>query len=219
MNNCSLSVREKEIVGLIGPNGAGKTTLLNVVSGVLGCDQGNIFFKGEKMTGLPPHKIARKGIVRTFQIPKVYQRMTVWENLVVSSRVERTVDRALELLDLANLRDLKDEYAGVLSYGQQKFFYVIRALMVNPSLLMLDEPTAGLNSVEKDKMMAFVRDLNEKFQMAFLIIEHDMKVIERHCKKVNVLHYGERIAEGTFEEIREEKKVKEAYFGEEKRSE
>ncbi len=219
LNNCSLSVREKEIVGLIGPNGAGKTTLLNVVSGVLGCDQGNIFFKGEKMTGLPPHKIARKGIVRTFQIPKVYQRMTVWENLVVSSRVERTVDRALELLDLANLRDLKDEYAGVLSYGQQKFFYVIRALMVNPSLLMLDEPTAGLNSVEKDKMMAFVRDLNEKFQMAFLIIEHDMKVIERHCKKVNVLHYGERIAEGTFEEIREEKKVKEAYFGEEKRSE
>ena len=219
LNQCSLLVGEREIIGLIGPNGAGKTTLLNVISGVLKCDKGQVFFKGEKMTGLSPHKIARRGVVRTFQIPKVYQRMTLWENLVVASRVENTVKRAVELLDFADLRSSKDELAGVLSYGQQKFFYIIRALMVNPSLLMLDEPTAGLNSLEKDKMMNFVHYLNDKFQMTFLIIEHDMNVIERHCNRVNVLHYGENIAEGTFEEIRKERKVREAYFGEEIRSE
>lgn len=215
LNQCSLVVGEREIIGLIGPNGAGKTTLLNVISGVLKCDKGQVFFKGKKMTGLSPHEIARRGVVRTFQIPKVYQRMTLWENLVVASRVENTVKRAVELLDFADLRGSKDELAGVLSYGQQKFFYIIRALMVNPSLLMLDEPTAGLNSLEKDKMMNFVHYLNDKFQMTFLIIEHDMNVIERHCNRVNVLHYGENIAEGTFEEIRKERKVREAYFGEE----
>lgn len=219
LNQCSLVVGEREIIGLIGPNGAGKTTLLNVISGVLKCDKGQVFFKGEKMTGLSPHKIARRGVVRTFQIPKVYQRMTLWENLVVASRIENTAKRAVELLDFADLRSSKDELAGVLSYGQQKFFYIIRALMVNPSLLMLDEPTAGLNSLEKDKMMNFVHYLNDKFQMTFLIIEHDMNVIERHCNRVNVLHYGENIAEGTFEEIRKERKVREAYFGEEIRSE
>lgn len=215
LNDCSLKVGEREIIGLIGPNGAGKTTLLNVISGVLKCDQGHIFFGKEDITGLSPYKIARKGIVRTFQIPKVYQRMTLWENLIVASRVENTSERALELLEFSGLLNFKDELTGVLSYGQLKFFYIIRALLVNPSLLMLDEPTAGLNSKEKDKMMDFVHHLNDKYQMTFLIVEHDMGVIEKHCNSVNVLHYGENIAEGTFEEIRKERKVREAYLGEE----
>jgi len=215
LNHCSLEVGEREIVGLIGPNGAGKTTLVNVISGVLKCDQGHIFFRKEDITGQPPYKIAQKGVVRTFQIPKVYPRMTLWENLIVASRVEDTSGRALELLEFSGLANFKDELAGILSYGQLKFLYIIRALLVNPSLLMLDEPTAGLNSKEKDKMMDFVHHLNDKYQMTFLIIEHDMGVIERHCNLVNVLHYGEKIAEGTFEEIRKEGKVREAYFGEE----
>lgn len=215
LNHCSLKVGEREIIGLIGPNGAGKTTLLSVISGVLKCDKGQVFFKGEEITGLSPHKIARRGVVRTFQIPKVYQRMTLWENLIVASRVENTSERALELLEFSGLLNFKDELAGVLSYGQLKFFYIIRALLVNPSLLMLDEPTAGLNSKEKEKMMDFVHHLNDKYQMTFLIVEHDMGVIEKHCNRVNVLHYGENIAEGTFGEIRKERKVREAYLGEE----
>jgi len=204
-------------VGLIGPNGAGKTTLVNVITGVLKCDEGRIDFKGEEITGWPPHKIARKGVVRTFQIPKVYPRMTLWENLLVASSDEKISDTARELLEFSGLANLKDEMAGILSYGQLKFLYIIRALLVNPCLMMLDEPTAGLNAKEKSNMMDFVHHLNDKLQMAFLIIEHDMGVIEKHCLRVNVLHYGEKIAEGSFEEIRKEKKVREAYFGEETR--
>ena len=217
LNHCSLNVGEREIVGLIGPNGAGKTTLVNVITGVLKCDQGRILFRDEEITGWPPHKVARKGVVRTFQIPKVYPRMTLWENLEVASRDEKISETARELLEFSGLASLKDELAGVLSYGQLKFLYIIRALLVNPALLMLDEPTAGLNAREKGKMMEFVHHLNDKFQMAFLVIEHDMGVIEKHCQRVNVLHYGEKIAEGSFEEIRKEKKVREAYFGEETR--
>ena len=217
LSHCSLNVGEREIVGLIGPNGAGKTTLVNVITGVLKCDEGRIDFKGEEITGWPPHKIARKGVVRTFQIPKVYPRMTLWENLLVASSDEKISDTARELLEFSGLANLKDEMAGILSYGQLKFLYIIRALLVNPSLMMLDEPTAGLNAKEKSNMMDFVHHLNDKLQMAFLIIEHDMGVIEKHCLRVNVLHYGEKIAEGSFEEIRKEKKVREAYFGEETR--
>jgi branched-chain amino acid transport system ATP-binding protein len=217
LNHCSLTVGEREIVGLIGPNGAGKTTLVNVISGVLKCDEGRIGFKGEQITGYPPHKVARKGVVRTFQIPKASPRMTLWENLLVASKDEKISETARELLEFSGLANLKDELAGILSYGQLKFLYIIRALLVNPSLLMLDEPTAGLNAKEKSSMMDFVHHLNKKFQMAFLIIEHDMGVIEKHCHRVNVLHYGEKIAEGSFEEIRREKRVREAYFGEETR--
>jgi len=215
LSHCSLNVGEREIVGLIGPNGAGKTTLVNVITGVLKCDEGRIDFKGEEITGWPPHKIARKGVVRTFQIPKAYPRMTLWENLLVASSDEKISDTARELLEFSGLANLKDEMAGILSYGQLKFLYIIRALLVNPCLMMLDEPTAGLNAKEKSNMMDFVHHLNDKLQMAFLIIEHDMGVIEKHCLRVNVLHYGEKIAEGSFEEIRREKKVREAYFGEE----
>ena len=217
LSHCSLNVGEREIVGLIGPNGAGKTTLVNVITGVLKCDEGRIDFKGEEITGWPPHKIARKGVVRTFQIPKAYPRMTLWENLLVASSDEKISDTARELLEFSGLANLKDEMAGILSYGQLKFLYIIRALLVNPCLMMLDEPTAGLNAKEKSNMMDFVHHLNDKLQMAFLIIEHDMGVIETHCLRVNVLHYGEKIAEGSFEEIRKEKKVREAYFGEETR--
>jgi branched-chain amino acid transport system ATP-binding protein len=143
--------------------------------------------------------------------------MTLWENLLVASSDEKISDTARELLEFSGLANLKDEMAGILSYGQLKFLYIIRALLVNPCLMMLDEPTAGLNAKEKSNMMDFVHHLNDKLQMAFLIIEHDMGVIEKHCLRVNVLHYGEKIAEGSFEEIRKEKKVREAYFGEETR--
>ena len=218
LDNFSFVVNERKIIGLIGPNGAGKTTLLNVISGVLKCDKGRVIFKGEDITGLPPHRIARMGVLRTFQIPKLYPRMTLWENLIVTSRVEDGDQRAIELLELAGLLSLKDEFTRILSYGQQKLFSLIRALLANPTLLMLDEPTAGLNTSEKNKIMAFIRQLNDKFRITFLIIEHDMGVIEDHCEGVCVLHYGKNIAEGTFQEVRLESKVKKAYFGEETRS-
>lgn len=215
LKNCSLEIGEGEIRGLIGPNGAGKTTLLNVISGVLKCDKGRIVFREKDVTGLASHRIAKKGIVRTFQIPKLFLRMTLWENLLAISKVENTQKRALEFLEIADLTHLKDEFARILSYGQQKIFSMCRALMVNPSLLMLDEPTAGLNLEEKIKIMSFIHNLNERFNITFLIIEHDMSIIEGHCSMVSVLHYGEKIAEGTYEEIRKESKVREAYFGEE----
>lgn len=214
LDNFSFFLDEGEIKGLIGPNGAGKTTLLNVISGVLKCDKGCIVFHGEDITGFPAHKIARKGIVRTFQIPKLYPRMTLWENLIVTSRVEKGDERALELLELSGLLSFKDEFTRILSYGQQKLFSIIRALLVKPTLLMLDEPAAGLNSLEKNRIMEFIHQLNDQFKITFLIIEHDMGVIEGACEGVCVLHYGKNIAEGTFEEVRIESKVKEAYFGE-----
>jgi len=214
LDDFSFVASEGEVKGLIGPNGAGKTTLLNVISGVLKCNKGQVIFKGEDITGLPPHRIARKGIVRTFQIPKLYPRMTLWENLIVTSRVENGPKRAIELLGLAGLFDFKNEFTRVLSYGQQKLFSIIRALLVNPSLLMLDEPAAGLNALEKNKIMDFIHQLNRQLNLTFLIIEHDMGVIETACEGVCVLHYGKNIAEGTFEEIRIEQKVKKAYFGE-----
>lgn len=214
LDDFSLVLNDGEIKGLIGPNGAGKTTLLNVISGVLKCEKGRIIFKGKDITRLPSHKIARRGIVRTFQIPKLYPRMTLWENLIVTSRVEKGKERALEFLDLAGLLSFKDEFTRILSYGQQKLFSIIRALLVKPTLLMLDEPAAGLNSSEKNRIMEFIHDLNHQFKITFLIIEHDMGVIEGACEGVCVLHYGKNIAEGTFEEVRIESKVKEAYFGE-----
>jgi len=217
LDGSSFKIVDREIRGLIGPNGAGKTTLINVISGVYKPNKGRIFFKKEDITGLAPNKIAEKGIVRTFQIPKLYTKMTVWENLFVTAKDENNFDKqALELLEIAGLQEFKDEYTGVLTYGQQKYLAMIRALLILPSLFLLDEPTAGLNFSEKEKMMELIHRFNKKFEVSFLIIEHDMDIIKGHCSTVNVLNNGRIIAEGTYEDIKNDEKVKEAYFGKEK---
>ena len=210
--SCTFSVDEGKIVGLIGPNGAGKTTLFNLITGFLPLDRGQIFFKGENISGLKPHIIARKGIGRTFQISRIFQKMTLLENLILPSRTGKSKERALELLEMAGLPDLREEYASDLSFGQQKILSIIQVFMLDPALILLDEPAAGINPTMRNKIITFIHRLNEMGK-TFLIIEHDMDVIMGHCDKIIVLCFGEKIAEGTSDEIRNNEAVLKAYFG------
>ena len=212
VNKCSFALEKKRITGLIGPNGAGKTTLFNVITGFFTTDEGQIIFKGYQINNLRPYRIAERGIGRTFQITRVFPKMTLMENLIVAARVEKMDERALELLELAGLIDLRGEYASDLSYGQQKLLALIRVLMFDPDLILLDEPAAGINPTMQNKIMELIHKLKEGGK-TFLIIEHDMKVIMGHSDKIVVLNFGEKIAEGTGEEIKNNEEVLKAYFG------
>jgi ABC-type branched-subunit amino acid transport system ATPase component len=215
VHNCSFQVPRNIIAGLIGPNGSGKTTLFNLLTGLLRCDGGNYLFKGEPMIGLTPHEIFARGISRTFQVIRVFREMTVLENLVAVSRngsLAGVRQRALELLDFVTLLRLKDEYAGNLSYGQQKLLEFVRALMSDPEVLLLDEPAAGVNRTLLNALLDRIHQLRDQGK-TILIVEHDMKVIMNHCERVFVLDYGEKIAEGLPEEIQRNERVIEAYFG------
>jgi ABC-type branched-subunit amino acid transport system ATPase component len=215
VNRCSLRVPRNIIAGLIGPNGSGKTTLFNLVTGILPADGGDYLYKGEPMIGLRPHEIFRRGISRTFQIIRVFREMTALENLVAVSRDRRVGDvrrRALELLDFVTLLPVKDEYAGNLSYGQQKLLEFARALMSDPELLLLDEPAAGVNRTLLNTLLDRIHELRAQGK-TIVIVEHDMKVVMKHCEKIFVLDHGELIAEGLPEEIQRNERVIEAYFG------
>jgi len=212
VNKCSFALEKKRITGLIGPNGAGKTTLFNVITGFFTTDEGQIIFKGHQINNLRPYRIAERGIGRTFQITRVFPKMTLMENLIVAARVEKRDERALELLEVAGLIDLRGEYASDLSYGQQKLLALIRVLMFDPDLILLDEPAAGINPTMQNKIMQLIHKLKEGGK-TFLIIEHDMKVIMGHSDKIVVFNFGEKIAEGTGEEIKNNEEVLKAYFG------
>lgn len=212
VNRCSFALERNRITGLIGPNGAGKTTLFNVITGFFTTDEGKIIFKGKEINNLRPYRIAERGIGRTFQITRVFPKMTLMENLIVAARVENRDERALEFLELAGLVDLRGEYASDLSYGQQKLLALIRVLMFDPDLILLDEPAAGINPTMQNKIMELIHKLKEGGK-TFLIIEHDMKVIMGHSDKIVVLNFGEKIAEGTGEEIKNNEDVLKAYFG------
>ncbi len=212
VSNCSFSIEEGKIIGLIGPNGAGKTTLFNLITGFLSLDSGQIFFKGEDITGIKPYVIARKGIARTSQITRVFPKMTLLENLGLPARGPHAKDRALELLRLVDLADQKEEYASDLSYGQQKLLSLMQVLMLDPSLILLDEPAAGINPTMQNKIINLIHHLNETGK-TFIIIEHDMEVIMKHCHRIIVLSFGQKIAEGTCDEIRNNETVLKAYFG------
>jgi ABC-type branched-subunit amino acid transport system ATPase component len=212
VNKCSFTLEGNRITGLIGPNGAGKTTLFNLIAGFFPTDEGQIIFKGRGIHNLRPYQIAERGIGRTFQITRVFSKMTLMENLIVAARVENRDERALELLELAGLADLRGEYASDLSYGQQKLLALIRVLMFDPDLILLDEPAAGINPTMQNKIMELIHKLKEGGK-TFLIIEHDMEVIMGHSDKVVVLNFGEKIAEGTGDEIKNNEEVLKAYFG------
>jgi len=212
VNKCSFALEKNRITGLIGPNGAGKTTLFNVITGFFTTDEGQIIFKGHQINNLRPYRIAERGIGRTFQITRVFPKMTLMENLIVAARVEKRDERALELLEVAGLIDLRGEYASDLSYGQQKLLALIRVLMFDPDLILLDEPAAGINPTMQNKIMELIHKLKEGGK-TFLIIEHDMKVIMGHSDKIVVFNFGEKIAEGTGEEIKNNDEVLKAYFG------
>jgi len=212
VNKCSFALEGNRITGLIGPNGAGKTTLFNLITGFFPTDEGQIIFKGQGIHNLRPYQVAKRGVGRTFQSTRVFSKMTLMENLIVAARVENRDERALELLELAGLIDLRGEYASDLSYGQQKLLALIRVLMFDPDLILLDEPAAGINPTMQNKIMELIHKLKEGGK-TFLIIEHDMEVIMGHSDKVVVLNFGEKIAEGTGEEIKKSEEVLKAYFG------
>ncbi len=209
---CGFSVGEGEIVGLIGPNGSGKTTLFNTIVGYLPLDGGRILYRGENVTGLPPYQIARKGIGRTFQVTRIFPKMTLMENVTLPTRNVAAGDRAHELLEFVGLADLRDEYASDLSFGQQRLLSIIQVLMLDPGLILLDEPAAGVNPVMQKKLLELIHYLNEEGR-TFLIIEHNMDVVMNNCERVVVLSMGEKIAEGSPEEVRRDEAVLTAYFG------
>jgi ABC-type branched-subunit amino acid transport system ATPase component len=214
VDRCSFALVPGKIYGLIGPNGSGKTTLFNCLTGVERCDAGEIRLRGERIDGLKPHQIARRGMARTFQIIRVFPELTALENLLVVSRepFETARRRALELLRVVTLGRLADEYAGNLSYGQQKLLEFTRTLMGDPTLILLDEPAAGVNRTILNELLAIIVRLGEQGK-TMLIVEHDMKVIMGLCDTVFVLDHGEKIAEGPPALIQADERVMEAYFG------
>ncbi|MEK7709440.1 MAG: ABC transporter ATP-binding protein [candidate division NC10 bacterium] len=214
VNRCSLALTPGKIYGLIGPNGSGKTTLFNCITGLDPRDAGEIRFKGERIDGLKPHQVARRGIGRTFQIIRVFPELTALENLLVVTRepFETARRRAEELLRFVTLDRLQHEYAGNLSYGQQKLLEFIRVLMTDPELILLDEPAAGVNRTLLNELLAAITRLRDQGK-TILIVEHDMKVVMGLCETVFVLDYGEKIAEGPPGVIQADERVIEAYFG------
>jgi ABC-type branched-subunit amino acid transport system ATPase component len=209
---CSFTIREGEIVGLIGPNGSGKTTLFNVIAGYMRADGGEIRFRGTDLQKLRPFQIARLGIGRTFQVTRIFPKMTLIENLLLPTGAGNRAAQAAALLDLAGLSDLRDAYANDLSFGQQRLLSIIQVLMLNPALILLDEPAAGVHPTMQNKIVELMHRLNADGK-TFLVIEHNMDLVMNHCQRILVLNMGAKIAEGAPHEIRQNEIVLAAYFG------
>ena len=214
VNGVSLTLERGRIYGLIGPNGSGKTTLFNCITGVDRRDRGRILLDGERIDDLKPYQVAQRGVGRTFQVIRVFPELTALENLLVVTRDSwaQASARALELLRFVKLERLAGEYAGNLSYGQQKLVEFVRMLMRDPSLVLLDEPAAGVNRTLLNDLLDAVRRLRDQGRTV-LLVEHDMKVVMGLCETVFVLDHGEKIAEGPPGVIQTDERVIEAYFG------
>ena len=235
VDGASFSVDEESITGLIGPNGAGKSTTFNLITGMYRPDAGTVTFKGEDITGMRPHTVANQGLVRTFQIARELDQMTVLENLMLAPRgqigervsysvlpglrdqvVEQEVEireQVWETLEFFEIDHLANEYAGNLSGGQRKLLEMSRALMVEPDMLLLDEPFAGVNPSLEEKLLDRIHELRDD-GLTFLLVEHDMDVIMNNCERVIVMHQGKVLAEGPPREIRSNEQVIDAYLGE-----
>jgi branched-chain amino acid transport system ATP-binding protein len=228
-----LRIGEQELVGLIGPNGAGKTTAFNLITGVYQPTSGSITFGGKPTAGVKSHVLSCRGISRTFQNIRLFASMTVLDNVrtaMQGNRAQRVRDalwrgaafresearvehEAMELLKIFNLDTFHEAEGKSLPYGDQRRLEIVRALATQPKLLLLDEPAAGMNPTEKEQLMELIRFVKDKFKIAVLLVEHDMKVVMGICERIAVLDYGKKIAEGTPEEIRGNPKVIAAYLG------
>jgi len=232
VRDVSLAVDAGELVGVIGPNGAGKTTVFNLITGVYAPDRGTIRLDGQRIDGLPPHRITQRGIARTFQGIRLFPNMSAYQNVVVGhspraggllgavldtpragdtrARIAAECEALLTLLDLA---DRRDDAARTLSYGAQRRLEIARALATGPKVLLLDEPAAGTTPHEKREMMQRIRWLRDHFGLGILIIEHDMRMIMELCERITVLDHGEVIACGAPAAVRANPRVIEAYLG------
>lgn len=238
LHNVSFDVKRGEIFGLIGPNGAGKSTLFNVVTGVYRPDAGKVVFDGETISVLRPAQIAARGIGRTFQNIRLFKSMTVEQNVMAASPAKGTAGlwgavwrtptylaeeqrlrtRARELLELLDLSNVRYETAASLPYGSQRRLEVARALMLNPKILLLDEPAAGLNSQEANALSEQIRFLRDELSLTVVLVEHNMSVVMNVCDTIHVVDHGETIATGPPSHIRENPKVLAAYLGKEYRT-
>ena len=235
LNNISFQVEENSIYAIIGPNGAGKTTIFNCISGIYRPDEGRILFGGKDITGCKPHQIAGKGIARTFQNVELFSHMTALDNLLLGRHCHMktnifnsafftqkvreeeishrgTVERIIDFLDLQSARN---QLVANLPFGTQRLVELGRALALEPQLLLLDEPSAGMNLEEKEDLMIWIQDIKEDFGITVLLIEHDMKLVMDISDRVMAINYGEKITEGLPSEVQNHKEVLKAYLGEE----
>ncbi len=233
VSQVSAEIHPGELAGLIGPNGAGKTTVFNLITGVYAPTEGNITFGGAPLAGLKPFEITSRGIARTFQNIRLFGSLSVFDNVRVAfhlhlkqgvfpslargpsfHREERQLaEQTRQLLDIFQLDRVRDEPAKSLPYGDQRRLEIVRALATQPQLLLLDEPAAGMNPAEKVELMKLIQFIQDRYKLAILLVEHDMKVVMGICQRIHVLEYGRKIAEGTPSEVRENPAVISAYLG------
>ena len=233
IDDFNLSLKRGSIYGLIGPNGAGKTTIFNTITGIYRADSGRIAFEGRDITRAQPHQVAQWGIARTFQNIRLFGNLSVRENVVIACNVHadyslpqallrlpgyRRTRRAMEekamgLLEIVGLQDRASERAGSLPYGNQRKLEIARAMAIDPKLLLLDEPAAGMNEEESADLVRFIFELRRAFEVTILMIEHHMDVVSDLCEYCTVLNFGRTLATGTMEEIRANPAVIEAYLG------
>lgn len=233
LKNLSVELAAGEILGVIGPNGAGKTTFFNILTGVYTPDTGDVLLEGKSIKKLKPHQICRQGVARTFQNIRLFSRLTVFQNVLAATyqhmplslraavwrgprfqaEEKKLADLAHHFLGLFGLDDKKDELASNLSYGDQRRLEIVRALATEPQILLLDEPAAGMNLTEKKNLIGLIERVQREHHQAVILIEHDMAVVMNLCPRIVVLDYGEKLAEGTPDEIKKNPKVIEAYLG------
>ncbi|MBW2615225.1 MAG: ABC transporter ATP-binding protein [Deltaproteobacteria bacterium] len=218
LDGVSLSVEEGKIHGVIGPNGAGKTTMFNVINSVYTAEKGTILFKGREITNSKPYKIAHMGIGRTFQVARVFNEMTLMDNMMVPIIPRRISKRegekkALELLEMADLTHLRDQLGVEISGGQKKLLEFMRTMMADPEVVLMDEPFAGVNPALIERLIEITFELNKTRSKTFLLISHDIPSVMKLCKNLTVLSAGKTIAEGESEKVRHDPSVIDAYLG------